>query len=91
MRTFRNMCDNQKDSSPNDSGSIPNKDLKASAYSMDALIPGFYSWFSPLHLYGGGSEAEETDPGMLPSFGGTALVLPTYRIFHTYQGDFDPR
>jgi hypothetical protein len=30
----------------------------AIAYSMDALIPGFYAWFGSLRIRIGGSEAE---------------------------------
>jgi hypothetical protein len=62
----------------------------AIAYSMDALIPGFYAWFGSLRIRIGGSEAEETYPGTIHSFAGIALVLPGYRIFSTYQGDYDP-
>ncbi len=57
---------------------------------MDALIPGFYAWFGLLGIRIGGSEAEETYPGAIHSFAGVALVLPSYRIFSTYQGDYDP-
>ncbi len=62
----------------------------AIAYSMDALIPGFYAWFGSLRIRIAGSEAEETYPGTIHSFAGVALVLPGYRIFSTYQGDYDP-
>ena len=61
----------------------------AIAYSMDALIPGFYAWFGSLRIRIGGSEAEETYPGTIHSFAGVALVIPGYRIFSTYQGDYD--
>jgi hypothetical protein len=65
--------------------STPDKELKAIAYRMDALIPGFYAWFGSLRIRIGGSEAEETYPGTIYSFAGVALVLPGYRIFSTYQ------
>jgi hypothetical protein len=79
---------------------MPDKELKAIAYSMDALIPGFYAWFGSLHIRIVGSEAEETYPGTIRSFAGVALVLPDYRIFttnqesmvfdkHTLQGNLD--
>lgn len=55
---------------------------------MDALIPGFYAWFGSLRIRIGGSEAEETYPGTIHRFAGVALVLPGYRIFSTYQGDW---
>ncbi|MCL1470805.1 hypothetical protein [Argonema antarcticum] len=64
--------------------------LSAIAYSMDALIPGFYLWFGSLKIRIGGSEAEETYPGTIHSFAGMALVLPGYRIYSTYQGSYDP-
>lgn len=64
--------------------------LKAIAYSMDALIPGFYLWFGSLCIRIGGSEAEENYSGTIHSFAGMALVLPSYRIYSTYQGSYDP-
>ncbi len=67
----------------------PNKELRAIAYSMDALIPGFYAWFGSLRFRIGGSEAEETYPGTIHSFAGMVLVLSGYRIFSTYQGDYN--
>ena len=84
-------CDrNPKEPSSPKSVSIPDEELKAIAYSMDALIPGFYTWFGSLRIRIGGSEAEETYPGTIHSFAGVALVLSGYRIFSTYQGDYDP-
>ena len=65
--------------------------FKAIAYSMDALIPGFYCWFGPLKVRIGGSEAEENYPGIIHSFAGVGLVLPGYQIYTTYQGSYDPR
>lgn len=64
--------------------------LRAIAYSMDALIPGFYLWFGSLRVRIGGSEAEENYSGTIHSFAGMALVLPSYRIYSTYQGSYDP-
>ena len=61
------------------------------AYSMDTLIPGFYFWLGSLAIRIWGSEAEETYLGTLHSFAGVALVLSGYRIYSTYQGDYDPR
>ena len=58
--------------------------LRAIAYSMDTLIPGFYLWFSSLKIRIGGSEAEDTYPGTIHGFTGIALVLPNYRIFSSY-------
>ena len=73
------------------SGSIPCKRLRAIAYSMDALIPGLFIWFGSLKIRLGGSEAEETYPGTIHSFVGMALILPSYRIYSTYRGSYDPR
>ncbi len=58
-------------------------------YSMDTLIPGFYAWCGSVPVRIGGSEAEETYPGTIHNFAGIALVLPGYRIFNTYQGDYE--
>ena len=64
--------------------------LQAIAYSLDCLVPGFYLWLGPLKMRIGGSAAEETYPGTLHSSAGIAVVLPGYRIYSTYQGDYDP-
>lgn len=78
-------CDrNPKEPSSPKSVSIPDEELKAIAYSMDALIPGFYAWFGSLRTRIGGSDAEETYSGTIHSFAGVALVLPGYRIFSSY-------
>lgn len=69
----------------------PNPKLKAIAYSMDVLIPGLYIWFGSFCFRLGGSEAEESYPGIIHSFAGLGLVLPGYQIFTTYQGSYDPR
>jgi hypothetical protein len=53
MGTSRDAYDNQEKPSKEVSGSVPDKELRAipcgiaslHAYSMDALIPGFYAWF----------------------------------------------
>jgi hypothetical protein len=37
--------------------------LTAIAYSMDALIPGFYFWAGSLKIRLGGSEPEQNYPG----------------------------
>jgi len=88
MGTSHNVYGDQKE--PLQEGSNPDQKLRAIAYSMDALVPGFYAWFGLLKIRIGGSEAEETYPGTIHSFAGVALVLPGYRIFSTYQGDYDP-
>lgn len=48
--------------------SIPCEQLRAIAYSMDALIPGLFIWFGPLKIRLGGSEAEETYSSTIHSF-----------------------
>jgi hypothetical protein len=98
MGTSRDAYDNQEKPSKEVSGSVPDKELRAipceiaslHAYSMDALIPGFYAWFGSVHIRIGGSEAEETYPGTIHSFASMAIGLPGYRIFSTYQGNYDP-
>jgi hypothetical protein len=67
-----------------------NEPLKAIAYSMDALIPGFYLWLGNIRIRIGGSLPEENYPGTIHSPMGIALVLPGYRIYTTYQGSYDP-
>ena len=68
--------------------------IRAIAYSMDTLVPGFYAWFGPLTLRIGGCTPDDQPypyPGTLNSSYGLALVLPEYRIFTTYKGTYDPR
>ena len=69
---------------------MPDEELKAIAFSMDALIPEFYAWFGSIRIRIGGSEAEETHPGTIRSFAARGLILPGYRIFSTYQEDYEP-
>ena len=64
--------------------------MRAIAYSMDALVPGLYIWLGSLKLRFGGSKAEQGYPGIIHSRAGIALVLPDYKIWSTYQGDYDP-
>ncbi|MBF2046131.1 MAG: hypothetical protein IGS54_01815 [Elainella sp. C42_A2020_010] len=64
--------------------------LRAIAYSMDALIPGLYFWSGAIKIRIGGSLPEPTYPGTIHSKAGIALVLPNYRIYSTYQGSYDP-
>jgi hypothetical protein len=90
METSHDGDRNPKQPSLQGSGAILDEELRAIAYSMDALIPGFYTWFSSLRIRIGGSEAEETYPGTIHSFAGMVLVLSGYRIFSTYQGDYEP-
>lgn len=65
--------------------------LRAIAYSLDALIPGFYIWLGPIKLRLSGSQPEENYSGTIHSNVGIALVLPGYRIYSTYQDSYDPR
>jgi hypothetical protein len=90
MKKIGNIPPHQKEPSGKESVSVDDEKLRAIAYSMDALIPGFYAWFGPLKIRIGGSDAEETYPGTIHNFAGTALVLPGYRIYSTYQGSYDP-
>lgn len=63
---------------------------KAIAYSTDALIPGFYLWLGNWSFRIGGSEAEDSYPGVIHSSIGIAIVFPGYYIWSTYQGSYDP-
>ena len=87
--TSRDAYDNQKEPLQESSSSIPCKELSAIAYSIEALIPDFYAWFCSLRFRIGVSDAEETYLSMIYSFASVALVLPGYRIFSTYQGEYD--
>jgi hypothetical protein len=76
------------------SSSRADESLRAIAYSMDLLIPGFYAWVGKIRIRIGGAEPDDTPyryPGTIHSLAGIALVLPGYRIFTTYQGTHDPR
>ena len=55
------------------------------------MIPGFYVWLGSFCWRLGGSDAEESYPGIIHSFAGLSLVLPGYQIFTTYKGSYDPR
>ena len=54
------------DISANEQQSLPQQQrLRAIAYSMDALIPGFYAWYGSISIRLGGSEAEKNYPGKI--------------------------
>lgn len=92
MLALNNVHLNKNEPSHKRLASVPSGErLKAIAYSMDALVPGLYIWLGPLKIRIGGSKAEENYSGTLHSFAGMALVLPDYRIYSTYQGEYDPR
>ncbi len=44
---------------------------KAISYSTDVLIPGIYLWLDNWSLRIGGSETEDSYPGVIHSFAGT--------------------
>ena len=70
---------------------LGSQQLRAIAYSLDALIPGLYLWIGPLRLRLGGSLPEGNYSGTIHSPVGLAVVLPGYRIYSTYQGSYDPQ
>ena len=84
------MFTNDSHAQPATQGKAANQRLRAIAYSLDCLIPGFYLWLGPIQLRFGGSLPEPDYPGIIHSPVGFALVLPGYRILSTYQGDYDP-
>ncbi|QQE66883.1 hypothetical protein GFS31_35870 [Leptolyngbya sp. BL0902] len=84
------MLTNNSKSQPSRRSDSPDLALKAIAYSLDCLIPGFYLWLGPIKLRLGGSLPEKDDPGIIHSKAGVAVVLPGYRLFSTYQGTYDP-
>lgn len=68
--------------------------MRAVAYSMDILAPGFYFWVGDIVLRIGGYKPDDEPyryPGTLHSFAGIAVVLPGERILTTYNGTYDPR
>jgi hypothetical protein len=68
--------------------------IRAIAYSMDTLIPGFYLWLNSFTLRIGGCMPDDQPyryPGTLHDRFGFAIVLPRYHIFTTYKGTYDPR
>ena len=74
---------------PAKSSSSPDRQMQAIAYSLDALIPGFYFWLGAFKIRLGGSQSEENYPGVIHSSIGIALVLSGYRIYTTYQSSYD--
>lgn len=70
---------------------VGKQQLKAIAYSLDALIPGLYFWLGPMRIRLGGSLPEKNYAGTIHSAVGLAVVLPGYRIYSTYQDSYDPR
>lgn len=69
---------------------LPDIKMRAIAYSLDTLIPGFYIWLGAIKIRIGGSLPEDSYPGTIHSPVGIALVFPGYRIYSTYQGNYDP-
>jgi hypothetical protein len=68
--------------------------IRAIAYSMDTLVPGFYVWLGSLTLRVGGCIPDDQPcryPGTLHSRFGLAIVLPGYHIFTTHTGSYGPR
>jgi hypothetical protein len=62
--------------------------IRAIAYSMDTLVPGFYLWFGPFTIRLGGCAPDDQPysyPGTLHSRYGLAVILPGYHIFTTYK------
>jgi len=95
LRGVKAMQVPDRKKSPSQSASVSSPDqadapLRAIAYSLDALIPGFYFWLGAIKIRLGGSLAENTYPGTIHSPVGIAVVLPGYRIYSTYQGSYDP-
>lgn len=71
---------------------VINENLRAIAYSMDLLIPGFYFWCPYFTIRIGGAKPDDNPykyPGVINTSTGIAIVLPGYKIFTTYQGSYD--
>jgi hypothetical protein len=68
------------------------ENIRAIAYSMDLLIPGFYFWCPYFTIRIGGAIPDDNPykyPGKIHSSIGIGIVLPGYKIFTTYQGSYD--
>jgi hypothetical protein len=66
--------------------------MRAIAYSIDLLIPGFYLWLGKFSLRIGGAQPDNTPykyPGKIHSAAGVALVLPGNFILTSYKGSLD--
>lgn len=71
----------------------PSENMRAIAYSMDALIPGIYIWAGKFTWRAGGCTPDDQPyryPGMIHSKAGIAIILPGYRIFTSYRDTLDP-
>jgi hypothetical protein len=94
VRTFKRMqIDNIIPKAPSKSVAGAER-IRAIAYSMDTLVPGFYVWLGSLTLRFGGCIPDDQPcryPGTLHSRIGLAIVLPGYHLFTTYTGSYDPR
>ncbi len=68
------------------------ENLRAIAYSMDLLIPGFYFWCPYFTIRIGGVIPDDNPykyPGQIHSSTGIGIVLPGYKIFTSYQDSYD--
>lgn len=68
------------------------ENLRAIAYSMDLLIPGFYFWCPYFTIRIGGAIPDDNPykyPGKIHSSTGIGIVLPGYKIFTSYQDSYD--
>ncbi|MBF2097481.1 MAG: hypothetical protein IGQ88_03760 [Gloeomargaritaceae cyanobacterium C42_A2020_066] len=68
----------------------PSPAIRDVAYSLDALVPGFYLWVGTWAIRIGGCPAEPGYPGTIHAPAGLGIVLPGYRVWTTYQGSYDP-
>lgn len=66
--------------------------IRTIAYSMDLLIPGFYFCCPFFTIKIGGAIPDDDPykyPGTIHDSTGIALVLPSYKIFTSYQGSYE--
>lgn len=83
---------NSKPATLKDGTAAYSERLRAIAYSMDILVPGFYLWFANFTLRIGGCKPDDQPyryPGTIHSRVGIAVVLPGYHIWTTYRGSYD--
>ncbi len=92
MQVYEDRDESRKPPSYPDKSDWIKEQMRAVAYSMDTLAPGFYLWIFGFPLRLGGTTPDDSPyryPGTINSRFGVAVVLPGYRIFTTYSGSYD--
>jgi hypothetical protein len=75
METSHNADRNPTDPALQKSGSIPDNELKAIAYSRDALIPGFYAWLGSIFEVSANIADTEAELTVIKQYGKNSCIL----------------